>query len=251
MVNENKLADATKARRKSDALLERIKERFAGGTYPIGSMLPKEDKLCEEFAVSRFTLREALNTLEQQGYIQRKRRAGTRVLAHQPRTLFRHPTGSQTDLQEFVRGTILELSEPQRIHTDGTLARLLGCDEMREWHFMQGIRMDAADQRPIGITKIYIDPIRAELPDNADFGGRPIYEWLQETQGIHLSTVSQDISAVSLSPAEADVFGERAGAPALKMVRRYFDDQQRIFQIAVTIHRSEDFIYNIRIHQDA
>lgn len=245
------MADATKSRRKFDALLERFQERFADGTYPIGSMLPKEDELCEEFEVSRFTLREALNTLEHQGYIQRKRRAGTRVLAHQPRALFRHPTGSQTDLQEFVRGTILELSKPERIYTDGKLARLLGCDEMREWYFIQGVRIDAADQRPIGITKIYIDPTRADLPENEDFGGRPVYEWLQETQGIRLSTVSQDISAVSLSPPEADVFGERSGAPALKMVRRYFDDQQRIFQIAVTVHRSEDFVYNIRVHQNA
>jgi DNA-binding GntR family transcriptional regulator len=120
---------------------------------------------------------------------------------------------------------------------------------MREWFFTEGIRVDAADGRPIGVTRIYIDPLITDISENADFGDGPIYLWLQEHAGVRLATLSQDISAVALTPIEAEVFGEQSGAPALRMVRRYFDDQKRIFQIAVTIHRSNDFVYNILVHQ--
>lgn len=234
--------------RKFGALLEKLQERLERGDYAVGSLLPTEDQLAEEYGVSRFTLREALQSLERQGYIQRRRRAGTRVISNSSRTVFRHATGSYTDLHAFVQGTSLNLTRPQRIVADGKLARQLACNEMREWVTMEGVRTDIADGRPIGITKIYIDPEIATLPDEPDFGGKAVYEWLQENSGVVLSTVSQDISAVSLSAQEAEVFGERAGAPALRMVRRYFDNQQRIFEIAVTVHRSEDFVYNIRVH---
>src|SRR5690606_33247637 len=131
-------------------------------------------------------------------------------------------TGSYEDLLEFVHGTTLDLTAPRRIQTDGRLARLLGCDEMRDWILLEGVRIDLADQRPVGITHIYIDPLRADLPERPDFGGRPICEWLSERFNIKIATVSQDISAVALSATEAELFGERAGAPALRILRRYF-----------------------------
>lgn len=242
------LEEEGKKGRKYTSLLEEMQERFEKGTYPVGSLLPTEDELCEEFQVSRYTLREALRLLERQGLIQRRRRAGTRVLAASPRSAFRHATGSYDDLLEFVRGTTIELSKPERIRTDGKLARLLGCDEMREWLYMEGVRVDIADDRPVGMTRIFIDPTRATVPEKADFGQRPVYEWLRDTHNIKIATVSQDISAVALTASEAETFGERPGAPALRIVRRYFDDQSRIVQIAVTVHRSEDFVYNTRLH---
>ncbi len=242
-----KLPEETRKGRKYVGLLEEMRERFERGAYPVGSLLPTEDELCIEFDVSRYTLREALRLLERQGLIQRRRRAGTRVLATNPRSVFRHAMGSYDDLLEFVHGTTIEFSKPERIRTDGKLARLLGCDEMREWLYMEGLRIDAADDRPIGVVRIYVDPTRASIPPGTDFGSQPVYQWLRDTYNIKIATVSQDISAVGLAAGEAEIFDERPGVPALRIVRRYFDDQSRIVQIAVTVHRSEDFVYNTRV----
>lgn len=225
---------------------EKLRARFEGGEFAVGALLPVEDELCAEFGVSRYTLREALRVLEQQGFIQRRRRAGTKVLSPPASNVFRHAIGSRGDLLDYVSGTSIRFGSPRLIETDGKLARLLGCDELRQWHLLEGVRVDTATQRPIGVTQLYIDASRATPPADGDFGHKPVYEWLEETQGVRAETVSQDVSAVLLNTREGDIFGEVAGAPALRVVRRYFDGDLKIFQITVTTHRSEDFVYNIR-----
>ena len=226
---------------------EKLRAQIDNGMLATGAILPTEDQLCEEFDVSRYALREALGLLERQGYIDRKRRAGTRVLARPAGTVFRHASGSQADLLDFVRGTTLELKETRIVQTDGNLARLLGCDELRQWFLMEGVRRDAATHRPIGVTQIYVDSTRAKIGPTTSFGGRAVYEWLEDNYGIRAKTLSQDINAVVLTPEDAKALNDQAGAPALRIIRRYFDDKQRIFEISVTTHRSEDFVYNIRI----
>jgi len=242
--------DKPRSAPKYAALVTAFRERFEEGRYPAGSLLPTEDDLCAEFAVSRYTLREALSVLERQGYIQRRRRAGTRVLSTSPRTVFRHASGTVNELVEFIRGTKVELQPARHIETDGKLARLLGCDELREWVYLEGVRFDPATGRAIGLTWIYIDPQRAPMEGVIDFEGLPAYAWLGKHYGIHITTISQDISAVTLTAGEAEALSERMGAPSLRIVRRYFDDDQKLVMIGVTVHSSEDFVYNSRLRVD-
>jgi GntR family transcriptional regulator len=224
-------------------VLERLRQRLESGEFPVGSQMPTEDELCAEYGVSRYTVREALRLLERNGYVQRKRRAGTRVLARSPGGVYRHMTSSGSDLLHYVQETTIDFSPPQRIQTDRTLARLLGCEELRQWHLLEGIRL-GDDDRPVGVVEVYVDAQRIEMPGDVNFGELPVYQWLAKTYQIHASAVSQDISAVILNARQAEALGDRAGAPALRIVRRYFDAQERIFQISVTTHRSEDFVYN-------
>lgn len=227
-----------------------LRNRIESGVYPVGATLPTEAELGAELAVSRYMLRQALETLEGQGLIERRRRAGTRVLATSPRNVFRHATGTANELVSFVQGTMVDLSRPRRVQADGELARFLGCDELREWLLMEGVRLEIETRRPIGITQIYIDPERAPLPHDVSFGGRPSYEWLRDKYNIKTHFVSQDITAVLLTREEAEALSEHVAAPALRIVRRYFDTNNKIVQIAVTVHRSRDFVYNTRIMID-
>ena len=47
--------------------------------WPIGTMIPHEDELAAEFKVARGTIRQALSSLAEAGFLERKKRAGTRV----------------------------------------------------------------------------------------------------------------------------------------------------------------------------
>ncbi|WP_169979559.1 GntR family transcriptional regulator [Microbispora sp. H10836] len=58
-------------------LLQRISE----GEYPVGSALPSESRLSEEFAVSKATIRKAVDEMVVRGYVVRRQGSGTYVSA--------------------------------------------------------------------------------------------------------------------------------------------------------------------------
>jgi DNA-binding FadR family transcriptional regulator len=64
----------------ADQVAELLKRRILSGAYPPGGKLPAELMLAAELEVNRFTVREAMNQLEQMRLIARKAGAGTVVL---------------------------------------------------------------------------------------------------------------------------------------------------------------------------
>jgi len=56
-----------------------LRERIERGEFRPGDRLPTEEELCQLLGVSRTPVRQALNQLAQEGWIERKRKLGTRV----------------------------------------------------------------------------------------------------------------------------------------------------------------------------
>jgi GntR family transcriptional regulator len=71
-------------RRLSFSVRDELAGRITSGAIPPGSRLPPEPQLAEDLGVSRATLREALRSLEEDGYVTRRRGAGT-FATHRPR----------------------------------------------------------------------------------------------------------------------------------------------------------------------
>jgi GntR family transcriptional regulator len=71
-------------RRLSFSVRDQLAGRITSGAIPPGSRLPPEPQLAEDLGVSRATLREALRSLEEDGFVTRRRGAGT-FAAHRPR----------------------------------------------------------------------------------------------------------------------------------------------------------------------
>ena len=71
-------------RRLSFSVRDELAGRITSGAIPPGSRLPPEPQLAEDLGVSRATLREALRSLEEDGFVTRRRGAGT-FATHRPR----------------------------------------------------------------------------------------------------------------------------------------------------------------------
>src|SRR3546814_4671845 len=100
--------------RSRGSLVRRLAEDFAPG-----DRLPTEHALCEEFGVSRDTIREALRGLEDDGLIKRQRGQGTFLVRLPERSADERATGLVEDFTELKRNTrtrILESGEIGRAH---------------------------------------------------------------------------------------------------------------------------------------
>jgi GntR family transcriptional regulator len=58
-----------------------LEERIARGEYELEDRIPTEDRLCQEYQVSRITVREAVDRLVQKGLVERRQGKGTYVVA--------------------------------------------------------------------------------------------------------------------------------------------------------------------------
>ena len=61
-------------------LLNIIREKIEKEEYKVGDSLPSEMQLIEQYGVSRITVRQALDKLMKDGYIDRRRGKGTIVI---------------------------------------------------------------------------------------------------------------------------------------------------------------------------
>jgi len=59
-----------------------LKNRIISGKYEIGTMLPTENELVDEFEVSKITVRRAVQLLVDDGYVQKQSGKGTVVLSN-------------------------------------------------------------------------------------------------------------------------------------------------------------------------
>lgn len=81
-----RLISMTAIMNRHDEIRQEILRRINGGIWPVGSDIPHEIVLTEEFGAARGTIRRALSTLVEQGLIERRKRAGSRVIGQTSQT---------------------------------------------------------------------------------------------------------------------------------------------------------------------
>ncbi|HEY8967265.1 MAG TPA: GntR family transcriptional regulator, partial [Candidatus Methylacidiphilales bacterium] len=69
---------------KPDAVFDALEKRIAGGRWKVGERIPTEVELAAEFDCSRTTVAKAVSRLVHAGLVERRTRAGTRVLSATP-----------------------------------------------------------------------------------------------------------------------------------------------------------------------
>jgi DNA-binding GntR family transcriptional regulator len=226
---------------------------IADGVYPIGSFLPPELELCRKYRISRFTAREALRQLLEAGLVTRRQGSGTQVIAVPGKSRFVQEVGSVQDLTQYAHTTEFRVFYTGKVALDRLLARQFKAKPGEEWIFAAGIRVDrgrdGSASQPICITRVYLNPvlegIQKHLPDRTG----PIHELVEEVFGHRLARVEQHISAVSLDRDDAVSLSERRGAPALRTLRVYYDDKDRVLEASDSIHPGDRFAYTMNLRR--
>src|SRR5687768_9199753 len=91
-----------------DVVRSELRRAIIEGEFPPGSKLPNEDALCQRFAVSRITLREAVRGLIEDGYVIRRQGAGTFVTAG---PALRNSLDTNFSYTEYLESTGIRVSK--------------------------------------------------------------------------------------------------------------------------------------------
>ena len=227
-------------------------EGITKGRFPVGSLLPTELELSEQYGASRNTVRAALKELQDLGLVSRRKRAGTRVESASPTTSYRQSLASVEDLIQFGTAHRRVVRRIESVVADRALARELGCVLGRRWLHISSLRIGPeAGALPISWTETYIDEaysglrkaIRAK-PDTL------ISSLIEEKYGRRIAEIRQDVVATTVPEDLGRELKAEPGMPALKVVRRYIDTANEAYEISVTIHPADRFTFSLRLRRE-
>lgn len=231
-------------------ILDILRERIKAGVYAVGSRAPSEAELCEEFNVSRQTVREALRKLSEMGYVERRRGSRTRVVSHNPTPVYSQSMFSLSELFQYALDTHFEIERAVPVHLGPDMAGLVSAPEGSEWLCISGVRRTAADGSIICHTYAYINKRFAWLREELLSYKGPFYALVEARGKEPIAEATQTFNAVEMPAAVRQAFGDPGWPVSLRLVRRYHAASGEVMVASVNHHPADRFTYTIRLQRE-
>lgn len=188
------------------------------GVIAPGDPLPTEQTLCDQFGVSRITVRRALADLAEQGYIERKHGVGSFVRQHGPadvsvgRSYMQglRQTQFETEVEVIDRG----VRRPPR-----AIAEALETSE--ELLQIVRVRRQRRTGEPLMVTDVWLPPGLADVLTESALRRAPLYELLSDA-GAGVDRVRHEITAEIAGPRNSHLLDTPIGAALLRVNRLAF-----------------------------
>jgi GntR family transcriptional regulator len=226
-------------------IFKTLEQRIHDQQYGPGDRLPSEDRLCQEFRVSRMTIRQALAGLVHGGLLTRRRGSGSfvteAVLGGAPA---RALTGRLEDLLarvETAQVKHLRMTEelPQRDVQEAM--------QLRKSQPVTMIRrVRAIHGRPFSVTVSYLPPRLGRRLDEADLWRFPLRALLEERLRVVLLTAEQTFEARFADEEIARDLEIDFGDPVLFVELRMFGAGGRLIDLVRSSYRTQLYRYQIR-----
>lgn len=211
---------------------EAIKKRIINGEYPIGSFIPAEPRLKDEFKVSMITVRRAVEELAIQGYVEKQSGIGTTVLENNAISKLSKGQGFSAYLHE--RGHVIKKefisAEKMKVEEGTELANYF----TEECQCIE--RLYLLNDAPYIHFKHFI-PKDITLPTGDVKFEDSLYE-IMYNEGIEFKQFKDEFS-VGVPDAEIASKLQVEQVPLLKRVRYSYDINHHIIEYSVAYYNSD------------
>lgn len=221
----------------SDGILKQIQT----GALPVGDKLPPEADYAAMLGVSRSTLRLAFAELEKLGVLQRKKKAGTKIISDQPKPQFNMNTNGFHELLSLGRDTEFVVTGTRTVAT-GDVPYLEGYEaEADHWLEVSGTRTLASETLPFNSAQIYVPARYSAIEPDLKRTRTSVFKVIEDRFGVTVGRVSQDAKAIACPAQAAAIIGLKTGAPALQIVAELSSRDGRLMEISVATFDPERF----------
>jgi GntR family transcriptional regulator len=220
---------------------ERLARLIAGGRWRPGERLPSEPKLAHDLGVSRATLRDALRSLEEDGFVTREHGAGTFV-TFRPR--LRNNLDVNFGVTQLIRAHGLEpgvasLSVSVEL-PDAECAQELAIAPEEEVAVLQRVR--TADGQPVAFTRDFLSVAMLGSADVLEgLGNESLYELLERELRIVIEHGVAWFRPLIASEPIAALLGQPEGALLLFLHQVDYDVEGRPVLISHEYHLADVF----------
>ena len=230
-------------------------EEIAAGRHANGDEVLTEKALQERFGVSRATIRHALDTLEREGVVARRKGFGTIVQAPKMRPELGHLTSFTEDVQR--RGlkpgskTLdigLVVPPPhiaEAFHLPGAGAAP-GAGTGKVWYVL---RLRTIDDVPVGLHDLYIPP-NIEFSPQTLAAMSSYYELLRAQHNLEPQDAVETLTACNAGEREAQLLAVPEGTALLIVERLTHAQNGQPIEYVRIAYRADQYEYQVKLFRN-
>jgi GntR family transcriptional regulator len=196
-----------------------LHDEIERGVIAPGDALPTEQTLCDQFGVSRITVRRALADLAEQGYIERRHGVGSFVRQHGPDDALDGSRAGRSYMQGLRQTqfeTEVEIIDRGRRRPPRAIADAL--ETSGELLQIVRLRRQRRTSEPLLLTDAWLPPELADVLTESALRRAPLYELLSDA-GAAVDGVRHEITAEIAGPRNARLLDTAIGAALLRVNR--------------------------------
>ena len=181
-------------------LYEMLRKHIIDGVYKEGDLLPSENELCRLYGMTRPTVRQALGTLSNDGYIKKHQGKGS-IVYHLPREIgILSVSGTTSAVGDRNLKTKIIVKPLLKSWDDDFMFSLSELEKESGCIYMERLRL--LDNVPIFYDISYIANINLPRITSRQFENRSLFQILRENYHIEIRGGEQRIKAI---PASAKI----------------------------------------------
>lgn len=217
---------------------DQIKKEIEDGIWKIGDRLPSERELSETFGVSRMTLRQAIQTLADEGILERKIGSGTYVARQKVQEMMSGPTSFSDIIRS--QGSTPSSQTLSYFITSPSSSEMekLGLSSDQQILKMERIRF--SDDIPICFEVASI-PYHLVSEFSKEEITRSLYQVLANQGHRVIGKSSQTISALNASEKIAHYLDLKKGDAVLRLRQISYFDNGTPFEYVRSLYAGERF----------
>jgi GntR family transcriptional regulator len=203
------------------------------------SRLPSERELCEQYGISRITVRKALSTLVQEGLVYSTIGKGTYVSEPGYNEELQPLSSFTQDLQRRGVESSSWVLNMEIVPADDEISAVLHI--FRGTEVVRLHRLRLANGLPIAIQMAHLPHHLCRDLARFDFSSRSLFEVLQSEYGLILTRTDTVIEAALANPEEADLLQLTPPAAVLTSLQTTYLDNGAVIEFTRSVFHAERY----------
>ncbi|TYS61377.1 GntR family transcriptional regulator [Sutcliffiella horikoshii] len=224
-----------------------IKNQIEAGFILPGENIPSEREYAENYGISRMTVRQAINSLVNEGLLYRKKGSGTFVSEKKIEQPLQGLTSFTEDMQKRGMSPTSKLIHFEVIPANSFIANELKISEYAPVYEIKRIRL--ADGEPMALETNYLS-VNLVKGLTVEKVKASIYSYVEEKLGLRITHAEQLIESVRASDEHEKLLNIEKDHPMLYIQRNTFLHDGTPLELVKSVYRGDRYKFQIKMERN-
>ncbi|WP_226035936.1 GntR family transcriptional regulator [Aquibacillus saliphilus] len=226
-------------------LIEDLIKKIEAEEYEQHQKLPSERELCDIYNLSRITVRQALQELEQEGYIYKLHGKGTFVAPKSINQNLVKLYSFTEEMKEMGKTPTTQVLSFKEIAIDERVAQKMDLVPLDE--VFKVVRLRLADDEPLMYETSYLPKKFFPRLTKKDLEERPMYDIFHDDYKVVVTKAIERFSATNIREVESEYLGMITNSPSM-LIKRFAYRKNQLIEYTISVARGDKFDYTVELN---